>query len=754
MDLGQTDKVRPLIAAVRAMVRDEIMPLEEEYHAEVGRDGDRFKPTKRMVEILESLKAKARAKGLWNFWLTASDRGYGLTTVEYAYLAEEMGWSPLASEVFNCSAPDTGNMEVIERFGSPEQKARWLPDLLEGRARSAYLMTEPGVASSDATNIAMDARLDGDEWVLNGEKWWSSGAGDPRCSLYITMTLTDPGAAPHSRHSMLFVPAAAKGIEILRAMKVYGDDDAPHGHMHIRFRDVRVANKHAMILGRGRGFEIAQGRLGPGRIHHCMRAIGQAERALEAMCRRAAARSAFGQKLARLGANPDIIAEARMSIEMARLLCLKAAWAMDTQGVRAAAPLISQIKVIAPRIALDVIDQAVQMHGGAGVSQDFPLARMWTHVRTSAPRRRARRCAPAGDRQGRDETLHQRGGRAVIGVFPEDTSALDAWAKAHVEGWRGPSVVKKFPTGQSNPTYRIDAASGPYVLRRKPPGKLLKMAHMIEREFRVLKALEGVGYPAPRALALCEDEGVIGTAFYLMAFVDGRVLWNPALPELEREERAPIYDSMNEGLARLHSIDVAAAGLSDYGRPGGYFARQYQRWTDQYRASETARIEDMERLIAWLADKILADDGRVALAHGDWRIDNMIFDSNSPRLLAVLDWELSTLGHPFADLAYQCMQWRLPNERYRGLGGVDRAANGIPTEAEYVAAYCKRMGLESIPNWTFLVAFSFFRSIAIHQGVYKRSLDGNASNPELARQAGESMPFVAHVAWEGVEAAA
>ena len=211
MDLGATDKVRPLIAAVRAMVRDEIMPLEEEYEAEVGREGDRFKPTRRLIEIRESLKAKARAKGLWNFWLTGSDKGYGLTTVEYAYLAEEMGWSPLASEVFNCSAPDTGNMEVLERFGSPEQKARWLPDLLEGRARSAYLMTEPGVASSDATNIAMDARLEGDEWVLNGEKWWSSGAGDPRCSLYITMALTDPDAARHARHSMLFVPAATQG---------------------------------------------------------------------------------------------------------------------------------------------------------------------------------------------------------------------------------------------------------------------------------------------------------------------------------------------------------------------------------------------------------------------------------------------------------------------------------------------------------------------------------------------------------------
>ena len=296
MDLGVTDKVRPLIAAVRAMVRDEIMPLEEEYEAEVGREGDRFKPTKRMIEIREFLKAKARAKGLWNFWLTGSDKGYGLATVEYAYLAEEMGWSPLASEVFNCSAPDTGNMEVIERYGSPEQKARLAArPARRARTRSAYLMTEPGVASSDATNIAMDARLDGDEWVLNGEKWWSSGAGDPRCTLYITMTLTDPDAAPHARHSMLLVPAATKGVQDPEGAEVSTATTTPRTATCISvFTHVRVP-KDAIVLGRGRGFEIAQGRLGPGRIHHCMRAIGQAERALEAMCRRASARSAFGQ---------------------------------------------------------------------------------------------------------------------------------------------------------------------------------------------------------------------------------------------------------------------------------------------------------------------------------------------------------------------------------------------------------------------------------------------------------------------------
>ncbi|MEQ8655052.1 MAG: acyl-CoA dehydrogenase family protein [Kiloniellales bacterium] len=380
MELGISDKVRPLIEKVRTMVRDEVIPLEAAYEAEIGK-GDRFAYTARQTEILESLKTTARERGLWNFWLTASDRGYGLSTVEYAYLAEEMGRSRLAAEAFNCSAPDTGNMEVLERFGTEAHKRAWLDDLLEGRIRSAYLMTEPQVASSDATNIALQAKREGDHYVLNGEKWWASGAGDPRCKIYIVMCLTNPDGEKHKRHSQILVPAGTEGVEILRPMEVFGHDDAPHGHMHIRFTDVRVPAEN-LILGEGRGFEIAQGRLGPGRIHHCMRAIGQAERALELMCRRSLSRQAFGKPLAQLGANHDIIAECRMEIEMARLLCLKAAWMMDTASPREAAPWISQIKVVAPRVALKVTDEAMQMHGGQGISQDLPLAHMWTHLRT------------------------------------------------------------------------------------------------------------------------------------------------------------------------------------------------------------------------------------------------------------------------------------------------------------------------------------------------------------------------------------
>ncbi len=389
MSLGRTDRVEKLCDSVREIVRNDVIPLENEWHAETENADDRWKHTPRQMEILNGWKTKAREQGLWNFWLTktgltASDKGYGLSTVEYAYLAEEMGWSHLAPEVFNCSAPDTGNMEVFEKYGTDEHKDRWLKPMLEGEVRSAYLMTEPDVASSDATNLDFSAVKDGDEWVFNGEKYWSSGAGDSRTKVYILMARTAPrdgDAGRHQQHSMFVVPADTPGITKLRAMKVFGNDDAPHGHLHLRFENVRVP-ADALLIGEGRGFEVSQGRLGPGRIHHCMRAVGQAERAMELMCKRAVSRTAFGRPLAKLGANYDIIADCRIQIEQTRLLCLKAAWMMDQGDPRAAAPLISQIKVSAPNMALKVIDEAMQMFGGTGISQDTPLAGMYTQMRT------------------------------------------------------------------------------------------------------------------------------------------------------------------------------------------------------------------------------------------------------------------------------------------------------------------------------------------------------------------------------------
>ena len=372
MDLGISDKVKPIIEEVKHFIDIEIMPMETEYHTEIGK-GDRWTYTERQTEIFESLKSKAKAKNLWNFFLTHYEGGHGLNTVEYAYLAEETGRSHLAPEVFNCSAPDTGNMEVLARFCTEEQKETWLKPLLAGEIRSAYAMTEPAVASSDATNIAMSCVADGDEWVLNGEKIWISGAGDPRCKIMIVMVNTNPDAPRHSRHSQVLVPFATPGVQNLRAMEIFNIDDAPHGHMHMRFTDVRVPREN-MILGEGRGFEVAQGRLGPGRIHHCMRSIGLAEAALKLMCERSLEREAFGRPLAKLGGNGDIIAQARIDIEMTRLLCLKAAWLMDNVGTDAAQPSISMIKVAAPNMALKVIDEAMQMHGGIGLSQDTPLA--------------------------------------------------------------------------------------------------------------------------------------------------------------------------------------------------------------------------------------------------------------------------------------------------------------------------------------------------------------------------------------------
>ncbi|MCH8166991.1 MAG: phosphotransferase family protein [Proteobacteria bacterium] len=333
-----------------------------------------------------------------------------------------------------------------------------------------------------------------------------------------------------------------------------------------------------------------------------------------------------------------------------------------------------------------------------------------------------------------------------------DLAAVERYLAAHLPGFRGPLTAKKFTIGQSNPTFRLDSPSGTLVLRRKPPGVLLKSAHAVDREFRVQKALAGSDVPVARMHLLCEDEGVIGAMFYVMDFQPGRHFMEPTLAELSPDQRGAVFDEMNRVLAALHSVDCEAAGLGDFGRPGSYFARQIGRWTKQYRASETGTLADMDALIGWLDANLPEDDGRVALVHGDYRIDNLIFEAGGPRIAAVLDWELSTLGHPFSDLAYQCMQWRMPvGEEGRGLAGIDRRAHGIPTEDEYVEAYCRRMDFAGIPGFDFCLAFSFFRMAAIVQGVLRRGLEGNASNPERAVRMGRFVPEYARM---GLAAAA
>ena len=376
MNFDYTEKVQDYQERVSAFMDKHIYPNENRFHEEVNQ-GDRWEPT----TLIENLKPLAKAEGLWNLFLPRSGHGPGLTNLEYAPLAEIMGRVEWASEVFNCSAPDTGNMETIERYGSEEQKQEWLIPLLEGKIRSAFAMTEPAVASSDATNIESSIVRQGDQYVINGRKWWTSGAGDKRCKILIFMGKTNPNAARHAQQSMILVPMDTPGVHVMRPLSVFGYDDAPHGHMEVDFRDVRVPAS-SILLGEGRGFEIAQGRLGPGRIHHCMRLVGKAERALESMCKRAKSRVAFGKTVAEQGVTIERIAEARCMIEQARLLTLKAAYMMDTVGNKHARAEIAMIKVVAPNMATQVIDWAMQVHGGAAVSQDTHLAYHFASSRT------------------------------------------------------------------------------------------------------------------------------------------------------------------------------------------------------------------------------------------------------------------------------------------------------------------------------------------------------------------------------------
>ncbi|MFN7056093.1 acyl-CoA dehydrogenase family protein [Hyphomonas sp.] len=418
-DLRMSEGARPLYEHVKVFIRDVVEPMYEEFERLGEGKKDIWSYAPGQLEALEKAKDEAKKQGLWNFFLPDAETGEGLKNLDYAYIAAELGKCPLASESMNCSAPDTGNMEVLERVGTPAQKEQWLKPLLEGKIRSAYVMTEPGMASSDAKNVSMSAVLEGDEWVLNGEKFYISGAGDPRCKIMICMVKTNNGPDVNRQQSQILVPLPHPGVTIVGPMHVFGDPDAPHGHMHLRFENVRVP-KDNMLLGEGRGFEISQLRLGPGRIHHCMRSLGAAEKALDLMCIRGLSREAFGRQLIKLGGNTEIVSRARIEIEAMRLMVLKAAKAMDVLGNKEARVWISMVKAMVPERVCQIIDQAIQIHGATGVSQWTPLARMYANQRTL-------RLA-----DGPDEVHHMVVGRHELRKYEggvEDPSLAAIWRK-------------------------------------------------------------------------------------------------------------------------------------------------------------------------------------------------------------------------------------------------------------------------------------------------------------------------------------
>ena len=419
-DLRMSDEARPLLEKVTAFIKNEVEPVTTKFHQLGEGRSERFSYGPGQLEILDGLKDKAKANGLWNFFLPDDETGQGLKNIDYAYIAAELGKNPIAAESLNCSAPDTGNMEVLERVGTPEQKEKWLKPLLEGKIRSAYAMTEPDLGSSDAKNISCSAVLEGDEWVINGEKYYISGAGDPRCKIMITMVMTSPDAEPHKRQSQILVPVDNPGVEILGPMHVFGKDDAPHGHMHLRFDNCRVP-KDNILLGEGRGFEISQVRLGPGRIHHCMRSIGAAEKALELMAKRGLSREAFGKPIAVLGKNVEVIAKSRIEIEAMRMMVLKAAKAMDVLGNSDARVWVSAIKAMVPIRVCQIIDDAIQIHGATGISQWTPLADMYLGQRTL-------RLA-----DGPDEVHWFVVGRAELNRWKEEAEGYDPKAQ-HLSG--------------------------------------------------------------------------------------------------------------------------------------------------------------------------------------------------------------------------------------------------------------------------------------------------------------------------------
>lgn len=746
MDFSLSPEIEQLRARVREFVAQDIIPLES--------DRANYDEHENIAEQpLARLRERVRAAGLWAPQMPRSRGGMGLPVTAMAALYEEMGRSIFGPVSFNCAAPDDGNMMVVEKVGTEAQKRWWLQPVVDGEVRSAFAMTEPapGSGSDPAGMMLTRAERSGTRWKIYGRKWFITGAGVAKRFIVLARTSDDPR---RGLTAFLF-NASQPGWRIVRRIPIMGPEEHG-GHCELEFDGLEVEDEN-VLMGVGDGLKVTQIRLGVARLTHCMRWLGMARRSVEIALDYVRERQSFGSTLAKHEGVQWLLGEAVMAIDIGRLLTMRAAWKLDQGDF--ARPEVSMAKIHVSETLHKAVDTALQLQGARGYSKDTPVEWMYRYARQArlvdgASEIHKMVLAENALKRGADfwhwgvEQPAHDPTSAVRAGFELDTSRLSDYLHQHVPGFAGQLTVRQFKGGQSNPTYLLRTPERSYVLRRKPAGQLLPSAHAVDREYRIMKALrQHSDVPVPEVLSLCADESVIGTPFYVMAHVRGRMFWDTSFPEIPASERKHYFDAMNTALASLHTVDHVAAGLSDYGKPGNYFARQIGRWSQQYLAdAEAGRVGDMDRVIDWLNANIPAGD-EVSLVHGDYRCDNLIFHPTQPRVLAILDWELSTLGHPLADFGYHLMMYRLPTLAVSGLLDRDLGALGIPSERDYVAAYCARTGRVSIERLDFYVAFNLFRFAAILHGIRGRLLRGNAVS-ERAREYARHVEAVAGYAWQ------
>ena len=731
MDFAISDSLATLLAKLRRFVDEEVVPLE------VSARDDGFNAVKPQ---LDKVRAKAKAQGLWLPQIAEEHGGMGLTVQEHGQVSEVLGRSPLGHYALNCQAPDAGNMELLIEFGTPAQRERWLEPLLAGEIRSCFGMTEPEHAGSNPVWLGTTARRDGDEWVIDGHKWFTTAADG--AAFCIVMAVTEEDAPAHQRASMIIVPTDTPGFEIVRNIPVMGEAGAGWmSHAEVRFEGVRVP-ADSLLGGAGMGFALAQARLGPGRIHHCMRWMGLCERAFDAMAERAVTRKLSPDQ--RLGDTQTIqhwIAECRAEIDATRLLVLHAAWQIDNVGVKAAREAISLIKFHAAGVLMRVVDRAIQCHGALGITEDTILSWIYRHERgariydgpdevhkTVVAKRILRRYRKTGKSDYLDGTKAVRKGEEL------DLSALDGYLKQAAPQLSGELSVEQFPSGYSNLTYLLRKGSTELVLRRPPFNVQVKSGHDMSREYRVLSALQGVYPPAPRPLASCEDDSVIGAPFYVMERRQGIILRKKVPKALGVD--APLLRRMCESLvdemAALHGVDLEAAGLADFGRPEGYARRQVEGWIGRFEKAKTSEVPDIDRIGKWLIERI-PEDGTPTLVHNDYKFDNVMLDPQDlTRVVAVLDWEMCTVGDPLMDLGTTLGYWVQHDDdmRWQAMAFGPTNSPGAMTRQELALRYAEKTGRD-VSNMLFYYCFALVKIAGIVQQIYYRWKKGYTKDPRF-----------------------